>query len=1095
MNPHKTLPSTRTLLLPTLALFALLNGTLTQPSSAGVQGPTPAALVKSIVIDTQEVLEANTSQAVITRSNGETVPATAGLALFIGDRVETFDSTNLTLLFLDAPVSERDNEVIVAPNARVGISSTDSWWGKIWVKVKDTFVSKTSYVRLGAKGTEYELEVLKGQNRATLVVLEGVVTFEKGTFTLAEGSSPLDNLTSELRRVAQSPAPDFAHYSRQVQEGRVLKVDAGKITTFGFVYRILNSCGQTHQFEFRIYEGTSWVKLSKPIKVGVLPGEGLPVDVAVQVDATQLRPDVYRTHVYAICADCYLEPRCAQAQLDWPLTVTVTPGKSVPLPPSNGVVTTGRDEVRELQEVLLTPGIDRPVQTTDGRVLSVLDWTNNVILTAQPTYSAQNLIPNFSDKDQRSRSFKSARQRSILSKREPGSNKTLGDVYSDWGQAAQAVFAYEKEVGFEVEKSEAYRLTGRLDKAEDLLRKARDQQSDRALNAYGNLSLDYAKISIDQGSYSQARNRIEQAESYYGSVPKIGRQGGAASIATIQTNLGEAHVVDGNLAQLENNLSKAKTQYSESLRSLEGLQQGSFETPFAVTNLGRAYKGLGDVAALERNPAEASRFYRIAQTQHEKAIAAHPDFAEAYFNLGDLFVALGDNTRAKESYWQAIKNRPEQPAPYYPLAVLIQRENPQLAATLAATYLQLEPAIFKQGQKARNAERIKQGENIVPPAGPPVGPTTGPPVGQPVGPPAPPDTPPPTEVLVPNLLNKSRAAAISAIEDAGFTPGRIETRSDPKAADRVIEQRPSAGARANRGSAIDFVVTVGKQVEVPEVIDDKEQTAIRKITDKGLKVGTIERRKSCKSVGKVLEQNPRKSAKVDPGTEVNLVLGSLGENPVTVPDLTRGDRRQAEATIQNLGLTLKRVKTQETDDAREGTVIGQSPQRDSQFAQGCEVNVEITVAIPIPWANVGDYVNKTLVETNRQLRDINLYGVVTEYRESTDYAPGLVLSQNPAPGSRVRQKSPVYLVVSGQKRAENVTVRNVVGMKFEEAKKVLERLGLTVVEPTYEDINPCERRGITNGIVRKQDPQEGRSVPAGTPIKLTVSRVLDVICE
>ena len=172
-----------------------------------------------------------------------------------------------------------------------------------------------------------------------------------------------------------------------------------------------------------------------------------------------------------------------------------------------------------------------------------------------------------------------------------------------------------------------------------------------------------------------------------------------------------------------------------------------------------------------------------------------------------------------------------------------------------------------------------------------------------------------------------------------------------------------------------------------------------------------------------------------------------------------------------------------------------SPKRDSQFAQGCEVSVEITVAIPIPWANVGNYVNKTLDETNRQLRDINLYGVVAEYRESTDYAPGMVLSQDPAPGSRVRQKSPVYLVVSSQKRAEYVTVRNVVGMKFEDAKKALERLGLTVAEPTYEDINPCEGRGISNGIVRKQDLPEGRSVPAGTTIRLVVSRVLDVICE
>ena|GEM_PF-2400117 len=1113
MNHRRKPTARRRVMLLNLALtFSLLApGARAQSSAAPAPGATPAALIKNIVVNGQERTEATRDQALVTRgSSGEEVAASAGLMLYRGDLVETFGGTKLTLLFLDAPVAERGDEVIVDADARVGISSTDSWWGRIWVKlngaIKGAFNSKTTYVRLAPEGTEYEFNVFKGEERATLVVLEGAVKFEKGTFPLA---GQITSLAPDAGRpTARLPFPlsaSFAHaISRQQQFGRAVDAPAGQITRLDGTYHVLNDCRQTHHFEFHTSDISSWLQLVAPTRVGVPAGQNLPFEVPVTIDARQLSPGQYRGRVYATCVDCNLEPACTQHQLEWPLSVTVTPGRTPPPTPTPTPTVTPTpppptqvNQVRELEDVTLTKGPDQPTRAAQARVLSVLNWTNNVILTTQPSYSAQNIIPHFATVEERSQSFRDARQRAILGRNEPGSNRTLGNVYSDWGQGAQAVAVYEKEsraarprsATFEVDRAEAYRQTGRLDEADRRLRAVLDSAPNLAvaLNAAGNLSLDRARVALDKKDNIRADDLLRQAQQAYQSAaqgaqaPAGSQSDPVTSTLTIRTNLGETYVAAGNLEQSLGRKQNARAQYQAAVDALEPVQQPGSQYPFAVTDLGRAYQGLGDVAKLEGKQAEANSAYAAARQQHERAIAAHRDFAEAYLNLGDLYDDLGDKRAAKENYWRAIKARPEQPAPYYPLALLVQKDDPRLAAALAAVYLQLEPEAFKQGERARNAELIRESQTVVLPKRP----------GELDTSQTPPLTPtPPPGARVPPLTNMTRAEAVSALQGAGFTLGRVDKRTDSRAArDLVVAQNPPAGTNAPRGSAVDLVVTGGKPVEVPDVIDDKEQTAVRKITQKGFTVGQITRRADCKSVGEVLEQNPPKHARVEPGTPVDLVIGSYGDNPVTVPDFRQTrDRGEAEASIRDLGFTLKRVSTEHTNQFAEGTVIRQSPKAGTQYAQGCKVNVELTVAVPIIYVDVQRYVGLSLAEARRRLSADQLQDSVT-YQESSDYGPGTVIAQYPPEGTRVEQGTRVSLTVASERK---VAVQNVVGRQLGEAREMLEGLNVVV---SYQEFNPCVPGAGTHNKVLSQNIPAGRRVPAGTSIALVVAKAMDVICE
>lgn len=1081
----KHLPPTiagRGVLLLNAALILLA---LPHVTRAQAPAPTPAALIKNIVVNNQERTEAGKDQAVVTRAGGgETVAAVAGLPLYRGDVVETFVNTKVTLLFLDAPVAERDNEVIVDAGARVGISSTESWWGRIWAKVKGAFDSRTDYVRLAAVGTEYEFNVFKGEERATLVVLEGKVEFGKGTFTLAGQVTGLAPRSPGPEDRASSALFDafVQNISWQEQFGRVLEVPAGRVTSLEFTYHISNECRQTHHFEFHTSENSEWLRLAAQNNAAVAPG-ATPINATLNVDATRLPPGQYKARVYATCVDCNLEPACTERQLEWPLIVTVKTGLTpTPTPTPTGTPTP--QIAGELEEVTLTKGVDRPRPAATPRVLSVLDWTNNVILTAQPTYSAQNIIPHFTTVEDRSQKFRDARRRAVLG-REPGANKTLGDVYNDWGQGAQAVRAYEKESSaaqqspaLEVDRAEAYRQTGQLNKAQDTLAPVLSSAPGfaPALNAEGNLNLDRARIELDGGNSTQAGASLEQARESYesalrGTQATTGIQGRqVAGSPTVRTNLGEAHVAAGDLAVRDRNTQMAGRQYQAAVDNLEPIQQADSQYPFPVTDLGRAYQGLGDVAKLEGKDSEAAALYESARRQHERAIGAHPDFAEAYFNLGDLYDDLGNKEAAKENYERAIKARPEQPAAYYPLAVLLQKENPRRAAELAATYLQLEPKVFRQGEKARNAERIVEGfDDVVPPVRP----------GQSVA----------ATTPVPDVLNKTQAEAVSAVEAAGFIVRRVETRRVSNSAGRVIEQRPRAGTSARPGSAVDLVVSEAKLVEVPNVIDDKEETAKRKITRSGLAVGRVVQRASCKSVGKVLEQNPAQHRRYEPGTAVDLVIGSLGENPVTLPDFRRGSRDAAEAAIRDLGLNLRRVTTEQTEQQPPGTVIKQSPRPDSQYARGCNVNVDLVVAVPVVYVEVGDYVNMPLNEASRSLSENKLYASVS-FQESPNSAPGIVVSQDLPKGSRVRQGTTVRLVVTAPPTVPKVTVPPVVGMKLDEAKRQLENLGLTVVVTTKDYSDDSTGGQAKDDTILSQDIPPRKKVPVGTTIGLVVNRLV-----
>jgi beta-lactam-binding protein with PASTA domain len=1119
--------------------------------SLPVPQATPAALIESIVVQNREIIETDElqPQATVTRGS-ETVRIVLPFFLYKGDAIETTADTKITVLFLDDPVAERRNRIIIYPKAKVSIGSGDSWWGRAWAKVKGAFTSRTRYSRLSAEGTEYELNVSETDDRAVLTVIEGTVRVVEGEENIG-AALPQPKHLSEFAAITTA-APrfvlaNFAGPFPQSQFGRVVNVPAGQTTSLMITYNVGSDCSQTHSFKFQTSDGAEWFSIIGEKNFQIRGPRGSVSETRqVQIDATRLAPGTYDVHVYAICLDCDTEAGCRRAPLDWTYRVVVEGpgipgGTSTPTPtPTPPTPTDQTFRVSQKQQSSISKQTDQVIPASDSDLRFILNWTGAVLIATQPTYSAQNLIPHFSTVAERNSTFTSARERSVFTN-DAAAYAELGNVYSDWSQGAWASAAYEKEsnrAASSIDLAEAYRASGKLREAEQTSQSFATDSSARARNFFGNLALDSARIALDAGNLQEAEGRAANARREYGAALNAPAGTPASANRAVNANVAEANIIAGEAALQRNAAPDARTMFAEAARSLESIQQASSIYPFPVTDLGVAYRGQGDAAVMSGDLLAATAAYANAKRQHEQAIAAHRDFSEAYFNLGDLYDNLGDRENAKANYFLAIKNRPEQPAAYLPLALLVKDEDSALAAALAATFLKLEREPLRHGRNADTARKLADRQPIVRPAR----------IGERLG-------------AVPNLIGATRDDAFNRITAAGFKVGRTELRNSTSTPGLVLEQNPAVGARPAAGSEINLVISqlgtgdvivpnvVGKPVsaaraelqnlglavdlsqtkadtkqprdyviqqspkdkktvktgttvklvisagdlvEIPDVRGKELDDARKKITSGNkLTVGREEYRQDCR-VNEVLQQDPlpTKQKTADRGTAINLVVGSLGDNPVIIPPFRT--RESAEIFVNENRLRLKRVREEESE-ATAGTVLRQSPKANRQFGRNCPVDIELTVAIPIVYVDIENYVNQPVDVVEQRLRALDLFPLV-RHQNYSDATPGTVIQQSPAGPTRVRHRSFVYLVVATQPQIPTVTVPNLCGKTLKEARAILNspQFGLINTDNNVSYASPpgdnscANLDSMVNGQIMWQDPPANAKVPRGTPVNLWI---------
>ncbi len=140
---------------------------------------------------------------------------------------------------------------------------------------------------------------------------------------------------------------------------------------------------------------------------------------------------------------------------------------------------------------------------------------------------------------------------------------------------------------------------------------------------------------------------------------------------------------------------------------------------------------------------------------------------------------------------------------------------------------------------------------------------------------------------VPNLIGKTEDELGDYLKAAGFKLGKVSSEPSDKGEGIVIRQSPKAGDTAEKGTAIDVVVSDGtlNKAVVPYLIGMSLSDAKSALSAAGLECGKVTSDYSSATEGEVIWQEYSSNTQLKKGTSVKLKV-SAGPKPTEAPTTT-----------------------------------------------------------------------------------------------------------------------------------------------------------------------------------------------------------------
>ena len=226
-------------------------------------------------------------------------------------------------------------------------------------------------------------------------------------------------------------------------------------------------------------------------------------------------------------------------------------------------------------------------------------------------------------------------------------------------------------------------------------------------------------------------------------------------------------------------------------------------------------------------------------------------------------------------------------------------------------------------------------------------------------------------MAVPDLVGLAADEAEAALEDAGLTGEASEAFDATVPAGTVVSQEPAPDTELAAGSAVSYVVSAGPApVAVPDLVGLAADEAEAALEDAGLTGERLRGLRRDGAGGHGRRQEPAPDTELAAGSAVSYVV-SAGPAPVAVPDLVGLAADEAEAALEDAGLT---GEASEAFDATvpAGTVVSQEPAPDTELAAGSAVSYVVSAG-PAPVA-VPDLVGLAADEAEAALEDAGLTG-------------------------------------------------------------------------------------------------------------------------
>lgn len=277
---------------------------------------------------------------------------------------------------------------------------------------------------------------------------------------------------------------------------------------------------------------------------------------------------------------------------------------------------------------------------------------------------------------------------------------------------------------------------------------------------------------------------------------------------------------------------------------------------------------------------------------------------------------------------------------------------------------------------------------------------------------------------VPSVVGLSRAAAVKAVEGAGFKAGVQEEFSDRVAAGFVSRQAPTGGTKLREGATVDIWVSKGSEtVDLEDMRGWTDDQVDAYLSENRLEGDRHTGRSSAVADGQVFKQDPPAGTPVKRGDTVSYWV-STGKPQATVPNLSGMTQDQASAALTDAGLTLGTPTTQTSATVPAGQVISQDPPAGKKVDKGTTVTVVISSGTPTPTSTPTPTTSPSAagvsvpnvygMQSSAAEQQLTALGLQVAYRQkpNTGQPAGTVVNIRPDAGTLVPAGSTVLLVIA-----------------------------------------------------------------------------------
>lgn len=209
-----------------------------------------------------------------------------------------------------------------------------------------------------------------------------------------------------------------------------------------------------------------------------------------------------------------------------------------------------------------------------------------------------------------------------------------------------------------------------------------------------------------------------------------------------------------------------------------------------------------------------------------------------------------------------------------------------------------------------------------------------------------------------------------------------------------------------------WYVDLGEEINMPDVVQSELSEAKINLEKQGFRVYIADSVYDANfAEGTIVDQMPAAYSTVKRSRNVYLTV-SIGDKPITMPNLFSMSPRDAELKLKASGLELRSVLQAYNSNYPEGIVIAQSFPHGERVKKNTKITITISLGTMPRDKKIPNLIGKSLSAAQQQLKQLGVSVNEIEYEENNAYLPNTVLKQGLKEGQPIEDNTEISLTVS-----------------------------------------------------------------------------------